>query len=605
VVNFATVLLGPLVGPECRRAVGRGWLIIIRALAGCVLVAVAAGAMWWWWIENSIDVNTSRPYMTLRGCITMIEWISIVIALVMGPALLGGSLAGERERGALGLLLTTRVNSLEIVIGRVFGKLTQVYMVLLAGVPALILLADMAGLSLGLQLVLLALPAAVAFGGSGLAAAASANAKRGRDALLAVYIGIVFFLLAPTVSLTGLPAWLFDWVGALNPFTGVIALAWVDEPTGALVSIGEWTLLGLLGLGFAAWRLRPACLGPTDGDRALKRSRRRWRVPPLDERPMIWKELYIERADSLGRFGRWINAGFITFMLVGSATLAGIYGWYVWVQPDAGWEAWALDQMKGWVGYSGFWISCLIQLAIGLRASVGISSERERGTWDAILTSPLDGNEIVMAKLWGCLQALSGLIAATLIAWTLALVCGAIEPGTFVTWVVFLMSVGVFMAAVGVRTSLEAPTATRAMALTIGIWLAAWAAVWTITGLVTGTFLALWFFGFWAASGLGMATPAAIAWPPIPWWVASVVLPNFLFIVTTVLSVSDTRLRFDRIAGRMTEGRASLALERMIYGKPNSPVFLDETLGADRTEPDAHAKAIDASDLEETIIERI
>lgn len=603
-MNLTTVLLGPLVGPECRRAVARGWVIVVRALAACLILAVAATAMWWWWIENSVDLTTARPYSTLRASLTIIEWILIITALVMGPALMGGSLAGERERGALGLLLTTRVNALEIVVGRLVGKLTQVYMVLLAGVPALILLSDMAGMNLGVQFVLVALPAAVAFGGSGLAAAASSNAKRGRDALLAVYIGMVFFLLSPTVSLTGLPSWLFDWVGALNPFTGVYPLAWGDEAAGALASIAEWSALGLAGMAFAAWRLRPACLGTQDGERVRKRSRRRWRVPPLDERPMLWKELYIERADSLGRFGKWITLLLIAFMLIGSLGLAANYAWCLWIEPDPAGEAWTVDQMKGWIGFPGPFVIGLIQLAIGLRASVGIASERERGSWDAILTSPLDGKEIVAAKLWGCLNALSGLIAAALVSWTLAFVCGAIELTTFLSWVTFLLVVSVYMAAVGVRTSLETATATRAMSITIGLWLASFAGVWTTTGLIFGALVCLWIMGFSVAAGLGMTSFAALTFLPIPAWVWWAALPNALFATLTFFVVSDTRLRFDRIAGRMTEGRASIALDRMIYGEPNSPKFMEVAVGAEQPQHPG-LKATHDSSLEETLIERI
>ena len=29
-----TLLVGPLAGPECRRALARGWLLVVRALAG-------------------------------------------------------------------------------------------------------------------------------------------------------------------------------------------------------------------------------------------------------------------------------------------------------------------------------------------------------------------------------------------------------------------------------------------------------------------------------------------------------------------------------------------------------------------------------------------
>ena len=73
---------------------------------------------------------------------------------------------------------------------------------------------------------------------------------------------------------------------------------------------------------------------------------------------------------------------------------------------------------------------CLIQWAVGLRAAVSISSERERGTWDALLTSPLDGREIVRGKLWGSLYALRGLILAAFLAWALAAAAGRCRSGT-------------------------------------------------------------------------------------------------------------------------------------------------------------------------------
>ena len=69
----------------------------------------------------------------------------------------------------------------------------------------------------------------------------------------------------------------------------------------------------------------------------------------------------------------------------------------------------------------------LLQWAVGLRAAVSIASERERGTWDALLMSPLEPGEIVRAKLFGSLYALRWMVGAMILAWTLAVVVGAVS----------------------------------------------------------------------------------------------------------------------------------------------------------------------------------
>ena len=71
--------------------------------------------------------------------------------------------------------------------------------------------------------------------------------------------------------------------------------------------------------------------------------------------------------------------------------------------------------------------SLVVAVGIGLRAAVVIASERERGTWDALLTSPLEGDQIVGPKVWGSLYALRWLIAWVIVSWTMAMLCGAME----------------------------------------------------------------------------------------------------------------------------------------------------------------------------------
>ncbi len=590
-LNVATVLLGPLVGPECRRALGRGWLIVLRALAGGVLAGVVLIGVWYWWINTSYIDGLFSPHGTLRTAISIAEGLSITFALVMGPAVLAGSLAGERERGALGLLLTTRVTAREIVLGRLIGKLTQVVMVLLAGTPAVLFLGMLAGFNPGAQAMLFLLPLAVAFGGSGLAVAASIFSRRGRDALLAVYIGDIVFLLSPLTSLTGLPPELSEWVGALNPYLCLSDLAWSEDLRSSLVSIGLWSLFGLLGTVLAAFRLRPSCLKLGGKVYSQIGAKRRGWVPELDERPMMWKELYIERAGSLGRIGGWLGRVFITLTAGISGVLAGIFVWNVFLYPNPTREAWAITASKNWVGNPSMFISWLILWAVGLRAAVVISSERERGTWDAILTSPLDGREIVRGKLYGSLYALRWMIAAAFVSWTLACACGGMSIKDYAEIVIETAVIAAFMAAVGVRASLSVSTATRAMSWTIGIWLASWLIVKIVAAIILGVIMLAIVLFWMGAMQTGMTTVVA---PPIPSWIGPVAWPvttNLLYLLATVLIISDTRIRFDRIAGRMTEGRMAVAVDRLIFGDPIAPVYVGEVIGMEKDLAD-HPEAV-------------
>ncbi len=85
--------------------------------------------------------------MELRVFLSGTALILLTITAVQAPAVLSGSLAGERERGILQLLLTSTATPREIVEGRLLGKLSQVGMIILAGLPVLAFLAPLDGLT--------------------------------------------------------------------------------------------------------------------------------------------------------------------------------------------------------------------------------------------------------------------------------------------------------------------------------------------------------------------------------------------------------------------------------------------------------------------------
>jgi hypothetical protein len=299
-------------------------------------------------------------------------------------------------------------------------------------------------------------------------------------------------------------------------------------------------------------------------------------VPPIGERPMLWKELYIERVGTLGRFGRWL--GVLVTLLVGGVSLglAAVAGWALFWQRDLAWEAWATNELGAILQDTGFLLSVLLQFGIGLRAAVSIASERDRATWDALLVTPLAPDEIVPAKLYGSLHALRWMAGAMIMAWTLGLMLGAVSGGDYAKWMAGVLTGATFMAAMGVRSSLAMPSATRAMASVIFRWLVVQAVVafiaLSIILLGMTICLSLWV----SAIRIGLIAPNAppTMFFPMSWGLAWPLTTNIVLLLITILVVADTRLRFDRLAGRMAGGVVASSVDAFFYGHSLQPVFL-------------------------------
>jgi ABC-type transport system involved in multi-copper enzyme maturation permease subunit len=601
-VNAATLLFGHLAGPECRRALARGWLIVVRTLVGAVLATIVAFALWMWWLSSLGDPYAS-PGFTLAVALAITAPILLTIVVVQAPAVLAGSLAGERERGVLQLLLTTAVSPREIVSGRLLGKLSQVAMIVLAGIPIVAILAAWNGLSLVELVTLFLLLGAVGLGGGGLAVGASVISRRGRDALLSVYILMLVLVLSPMLTALGLPVWIGRWLESFNPYSSMNHLVWEGDIAPALATAGFWLVMGLTGMAVAAWRLRPTCLALGD---TVKKSHRRLWVPVLGDRPMLWKELYIERAGTLGRFGRWMGV-LITALIGGGSVVLGVMvlSPLVW-SGDTNWSLWATNTLSAALaGGNGRFMGWLLQCAIGLRAAVSIAAERERGTWDALLMSPLEPGEIVRAKLSGSMHALRWMAGAMVLAWTLALIIGAVGLGDYVEWIAANATAGALMAAVGVRCSLSLPTATKAMTWTIGLWIAS-AIVLSFLAFSIIAIVMLFCLAVWGvAIQYGLATINSPPWFPMRFETGWPISLDLITVFVTGLIVLDTSLRFDRIAGRMAGGAVATGVDRWLHGHAIQPVFVpDKKKASARTKalpepqelaPTAHAATVVAT----------
>ncbi len=332
-LNLARVIFGHLTGTECRRGLARGWLLWLRASVG-TLLSIGLLLLIWSWFVSARGESIRLSHWEISTCLSAAAFVLLTITAAQAPAVLAGSLAGERERGILQLLLTTTATPREIVEGRLLGKLSQVGIVVVAGLPVLAFLAALDGLGAIHLLAMAILLIAVGFGSGGLAVGASVVSRRGRDAQLTVYILMILLMLSPLLSRAGLPTQAVTALEWFNPYSSMNRLIEVGDARAALESAACWAGLGIAGFALAVWRLRPSCLSLGV---AVAKTRNRKKAPAVGERPMLWKEMFIERVASLGRFGRWL--GFLLTLLIGggSIVLAGMMAYGACLGPIPRW----------------------------------------------------------------------------------------------------------------------------------------------------------------------------------------------------------------------------------------------------------------------------
>lgn len=548
------LIAGPLAGVECRRGVGRWWPYALRTLVGVVTGLTLAGVL----LLASTFVNVAPAWIepVILNTLSIVAGMLLVGALLLSPAMLAGALAGEKDQGTLGMLLITSVSPREIVTARLLARVALVIMLLAAGLPVLAALAALAGINLVSGALLLALPAAVAWGGGGLALATSVLMRRAREALLLVFMIDAVLLMAPLLGLLPIPTAVHPWLWALNPFASLNGLIEGGEWRTTSASIGMWTFLGLAGLATAGWRLWPA-YHRLERQREVSGAGRGWRVPPLVDHPMLWKERYIERPQTFGRVGRGLIHLLVLATLVGSVALAAMVAFARWtgdtVMADSG--EWLLGVLVVTPAPLLAWI---VQWTIGFRAAVSVASERQRATWDALLVSPLTGREIIWAKLAGTFVALRWPLTAIFVSWLAALAAGVMPPGDWLSQVAYCLLIGLLMAACGLRVSLTSATTTRAMTVTLGLWLAARIAVPIVAAMLLG-FAFYLLLAAWAVAGL-------LGWVDsnrfllfgggsnmLPGWVLGAIwtITNLALYAALGFSVATrTALGFDFLAGR-------------------------------------------------------
>ncbi len=414
-------LMGPVLDKEMRVSSRRKRTYLLRSLY-LLLLLLFVVLIWMEVIDTSIYTNpvyqVSR--MSEAGLIisTLIVWFQFLAAQIILGISLSTAISDEIYSRTLGVLMTTPITSVQIVLGKLFSKLLIVLQLILVSVPMLGIVRIFGGIPWMyiLSSLYLTITTALVVGSIGLLC--SIFCRRAYVSMIATVLTVgaifglpaLFFLIMIEIfdldRTLGMP-FIFNFFYVTNPYATYIfnSIHYVEPGGVGQQIVHHWVLNGIVMLCLAAVLLclafilvRRAALAQIAGDQtAQSEAKRRRTRPPRDiplrtvsGNPVLWKEC---SAPLLGRRKKrmfcLIVAGLalvlLSYILLGAMSFKPLND----------------EQTHLFYLYVFLGLGMLFSLII---PATTISSEKESNSWMILLASPLTARQIVWSKYIGSIR---------------------------------------------------------------------------------------------------------------------------------------------------------------------------------------------------------
>lgn len=527
-------------------------LYVARAVYSGVLFAIVATC--WLVVTTTQPIDTvgdqARFAATLLRILAPLQAVLAVLASAMLATL---SVGMEKDRRTLELLLMSDLGDRELVLGKLFGSLLQVALLLLSAIPVFAAVGLLGGVTTW-QLGRLFLVTAAA----SLAAASLATA-------VAFWRDTTFQSISITLCL------LVAWVG-LGEFVAAVAgspAAAACSPARAVMESlrpGSWDslwrflatslLIAVMVNGRAVGRMRSWVLGERSGGDG-----RSWRTsghpaqqrgvestvieqPPADEarravgapvvdsprsraeriglgNPVLWRET------ATAAYGRAIHLVRAAWLVIFAAA-----GWGVWREassPNPDGLAMAVSVVP---------VALATLVAVATLGVTSITNERDRGTFDLLLVSDLTPSEIVWGKLLGILVVAREIVVLPVLAGAALAIAGiaSVEHAVYLSLGMAIL-VG-FCTMLGVHVGLSYPVSRRAIGVTLATVVFLFVGVATAMRIMVA-FAASFelqlapFLAVMVGGGIGLYAALAIRVPSAAIGWAAAILPTLTFVAIT------------------------------------------------------------------------
>jgi ABC-type transport system involved in multi-copper enzyme maturation permease subunit len=465
-------LLGPIFNREAVTMARRGRHYVLRSLYLLVLWVLALTA---WQTSFGWQRETSLGDLAHFGGLLfeLLSYLQLTLVLFFAALLAASAITQEKDRRTLVLLLLTDLSNREIVLGKLFGSLLQIGVLILSALPALALTVLLGGVALGQVLLVFLILASTALAAGSL------------GVLLALWRDKTFQTLALTVLCLVLYLCVVEGAGwlagsrhlpvRLNPYramhqviTGPASARGADGGTIPWWERPEIHFLACMWLaaavtsGVGVWKLRawnpsgeplqkpdttedePA--GERDVHAAPGRVRAVW------ANPVLWREIRTRA------YGHRVLLIKLAYLLVVALIGYGVYrGLPEASRADRLLPAWGLVP-----------VVVLSLLLLNAQAVTAITSERDGKALDLLFVTDLTPREFIFGKLGGILYntkeiLLPPFLLAIAYGWW-----GFFQLETLLFTLITLVVLLVFAAVIGLHIALRTTSTRSAIGFSLG-----------------------------------------------------------------------------------------------------------------------------------------
>ncbi|MCI0674794.1 MAG: ABC transporter permease, partial [Phycisphaerales bacterium] len=367
----------------------------------------------------------------------MISYLQVGLICILTPVFMAGAIAQEANPQTWDILLTTPLNNLQVVLGNLFGRLFFVIALLFSSLPLFAVTQYFGGVPGDSIFASYAIAGSSALLVAAIAVTLSVTRTAGRRAVFVFYICVILYLfLTYAVDIrwrqsfpvaAGSSADYTTAITPLNPFLALEVLlrsntyvprdvidfadypwpvkVWFTQPIKSFCWL--CVLISLFLIGFSTIRLRVigARVGAAPWYRRIfglgvKGAAER---PPrsVSRNPIAWRESAARGKTFLALLARW---GFVGVGVVIALVLVTMYHTGLWSAADLKLAVTSVVAAE----------IVIITLAALNMSATAVSREREDGTLDLILTTPIQPGPYLAGKLRGLIQFLLPMIIVPL-----------------------------------------------------------------------------------------------------------------------------------------------------------------------------------------------
>lgn len=389
-----------------------------------------------------LKTQTGLSYRTLAEAgattFTWIAYLQIGLICVLAPVFMAGAIAQEANPRTWEVLLTTPLGALQIVLGNLLGRLFFILALLAAGLPLFALTQYFGGVPGRSILMSYLVAGCAALLVGSIAIALSVSRLAGRRAVFAFYVAVISYL-AATAALdfwfrtlgkgAGPSGQGVTWFTAINPFLALHTLlnpssyerAAIGSQSGvrALLlehPVGTWcwgtVILSVLLVGVSAVTARMGGLAAMMGQEGgipwyrrllgLGAAGAEHRPPrAVWSNPIAWREAAARNATLGKMLARW--------SFVGAGGLFGL-ALIIWYHTGG-----LKTPEFQFTVLATVWAELAVTTLVAINmAATAVSREREDGTLDLLLTTPITPGLYLYGKLRGLIAYLLPMLAVPL-----------------------------------------------------------------------------------------------------------------------------------------------------------------------------------------------